>query len=331
MHRTGALIGRIADPENLRLAYWKASRHKLDRADAQSFGAGLDDELIALREGILDGTVAVGRHRFFTIHDPKERMICAACFRERVLHHAIINVCEPVFERYQIFHSYACRKGRGRTAAVRQAYEWTRGNGWFIHMDVHKYYDSIRHDLLKRMLHRVFKDDGLLRLLERIMDAYAVEPGRGLPIGHLTSQYFGNFYLARFDHHAKETLRMPCYIRYMDDMAAWSTDKRELLMLRDMGRQFLAGELGLTLNTRMPLNRTVLGCDLLGYRLYPNAIRLSRRSARRFRRLLTEDEDRWHQGEWDENTLVAHVQPKLAFVAEADTLGFRRQVLAARG
>jgi RNA-directed DNA polymerase len=331
MRRAGALLEKIAEPENLRLAYWKAARQKLDRADAQAFGAGLDDELAALREGVLNGTAPVGQHRFFTIHDPKERMICAACFRERVLHHAIINVCEPVFERYQIAHSYACRKGRGRTAAIRQALAWTRGNGWFIHLDVHKYYDSIRHDILKQMLRRLFKDEGVLMLLERIIDACCVTPGCGLPIGHLTSQHFGNFYLARFDHHVKETLCLRPYIRYMDDMAAWSNKKSELLVLRDAALQFLSAELGLTLNASMPLNRTAHGFDFLGYRLFPGSVRLSRRSARRLRRRMAEDEARWQEGEWDDLTLVRHVEPKLAFAAEADSLGLRRLLLAARG
>jgi hypothetical protein len=328
MKRAGNLLEAIAEPENLRLAYWKAARHKRDRADAQAFGACLAEELAALRDGILAGDAPVGRHRFFTIHDPKERVICAACFRERVLHHAIMNVCEPLLDRRMIAHSYACRRGKGRSRAVRLAADWTRRHAWFCHLDVHKYYDSIDHGVLKTLLRRVFKDIQLLALLDRIINACETSPGRGLPIGHLTSQHFGNLYLASFDHHVQKKALLR-YARYMDDMVAWSEDKGALLAFRREAIRFLREELHLELNAAMPITRTAHGCGFLGYRLYPHRAALSRRSAVRFRRRLAEHEARWHDGEWDERELVRHVEPMLTFVAEADTVSFRRQSMAA--
>jgi hypothetical protein len=328
MARGSPLLHRIADPENLRLAYWKAARHKRDREDAKAFGACLDEELAALVEGIRDASLPLGRHRFFTIHDPKERTICAACFRERVLHHAIMNVCEPFLDRFQISDSFACRKRRGRTAAVARAAGWTRTCAWFVRLDVHKYYDSIHHDTLKGLLRRRFDDEGLLGLFGRIIDAYEVAPGRGVPIGHLTSQHFGNLYLGAFDRHVKQRLRLRAYMRYMDDMAAWSDRKDELMAFREEAVRYLRDELRLELNPGGHVNRVTHGCGLLGYRLYPDRTRLSRRSAIRFRRRLASDEERWHEGLWDDDRLVMHVEPKLAFVREADSLAFRRQVLA---
>ncbi len=109
----------IADPANLRLAFWKAAKSKRAKADCRAFQDRLVENVASLRQELLSGSVAVGEYHTFTIHDPKERAICAASFRERVLHHALMNVCEPVLERAAIFASYACRTGRGAQAAVR--------------------------------------------------------------------------------------------------------------------------------------------------------------------------------------------------------------------
>ena len=105
---------KIADAENLRLAFWKAAKGKRGKADCRSFQARLDENLATLGAELLAGEVPVGDYHYFKVHDPKERLICAATFRERVLHHALMNVCEPVLERAVVFDSYACRKGKGR-------------------------------------------------------------------------------------------------------------------------------------------------------------------------------------------------------------------------
>lgn len=329
MRRIGGLMERIAEPENLRLAFWKAARHKRQRVDCQTFAARLDTELLDMREGLLSGTIPVGNHRFFTIHDPKERRICAACFRERVLHHAIVNVCEPVLERGQIFDSYACRKGKGRTAAIRRAAGWARRNPWFLKMDVRRYYDSVVHATLLDMLDRLFKDRALMELFRRILAVYETEPGRGLPIGHLTSQHFGNLYLTGFDRWIKETKRFPCYIRYMDDLAIWDGGKDELNALRLEVEAFWMERLGLSLNPRWQINRCAHGCEYLGYVLFPDRVRLNRRSRLRFKRKMRHFDQAMDAGDYDEADWVRHVEPVFAFVREADTLGLRRQVVGA--
>jgi len=192
MKRANHLVIQIAQMENLREAFLRASRGKRGKREVVAFSRELNVNLAALSRGILDGTVAVGDFHSFTIRDPKERIIHAAAFPERVLHHAIINVCEPVFERVAIDDSYACRKGKGREAALARAQSYARGNGWYLQMDVRKYFDSIDHAVLKRALRRKFKDAALLRLFDRIIDSYSTAPCRGLPIGSLTSQHFAN-------------------------------------------------------------------------------------------------------------------------------------------
>ncbi len=148
MKRAGGLMALVAEPENLRRAFLKAASGKRGKADCLAFQARLDENLGTLREELLAGKVRVGDYHLFTIFDPKERTICAASFGQRVLHHAVMAVCEPVLERAAVFDSYACRKGKGRLAAVERAGGYARRHEWFLKMDVRKYFDSIHHGTL---------------------------------------------------------------------------------------------------------------------------------------------------------------------------------------
>jgi len=127
MKRVGQLMAAVVEPDNLRLAFWKAARGKADRAEVRQYRANLDGELAALRFGLLEGSYPTGHYRRFVVHDPKRRTIHAAAFAERVLHHALMNVCEPAFERMAVADSYACRKGKGQWAAVRRAESFATG------------------------------------------------------------------------------------------------------------------------------------------------------------------------------------------------------------
>ena len=150
MKRAGELIERIANADNLRLAFWKASRGKRAKAEVLRFRADLDARLRILREKLFSASVAWGPYRTFKVYDPKERMICVAPFRDRVAQHAIINVVEPHFESYQIHDSYACRRGKGLDGAIARAVCFSRRGDWYLKMDVRKYFDSIHHEVLKR-------------------------------------------------------------------------------------------------------------------------------------------------------------------------------------
>ena len=149
MKRVGNLYDGIGEPENLRLAFLNAIRGKCGKQDVIEYTARLDENLRLLRDRLLARRVDVGHYHFFTVHDPKERVICAASFPERVLHHAIMNVCEPVLERYAIHDSYACRTGKGMHAAVLRAQAFTRQFPWYLKLDVRKYFDSIHHETLQ--------------------------------------------------------------------------------------------------------------------------------------------------------------------------------------
>ncbi len=281
MKRVGGLYERIAAPENLRLAFWKARRSKDGKADVEAFRRNLEVEVECLRSDLLAEQIAWGRYHLFTIYDPKERVICAALFRDRVLHHAIMNVCDPVFERYQVFDSYACRKGKGLHACLDRARYYTRRHGWYLKLDVRKYFDSIQHAILLEQICRQFKDERTLRLMAGLISTYATEPGMGLPIGNLTSQYFANHYLGSLDHLCKETLRIPGYVRYMDDIVLWADSREDLLGWHETIVDFCDKELSLELKPPC-LNKTRLGISMLGYRVLPGTVLLARRSRRRY-------------------------------------------------
>ncbi|QEH38394.1 Group II intron-encoded protein LtrA [Aquisphaera giovannonii] len=323
MKRAGRLMERVWDRDNLREAFARAARGKRARRDAAAFAARLDENLADLARDLADGTYSVGPYHQFTIFDPKERVITAPCFRDRVLHHAVTLVCEPVFERFLIGDTFACRKGKGRLAAVERAQRFARRAPWFLKLDIRKYFNSIRHDILLAMLGRTFKDRRLLDLFGRIIASHEVAPGLGLPIGSLTSQHFANFYLGRLDRFVKEGLRAGGYVRYMDDFVVWGEDRSGLAIVRDRIGEYLTGELSLDLKPEPYINRTACGMDFLGCRIYPTHVLLNRRSRVRFARKVRWLEREHAAGRLDEAALQHRAAALVAFARAGPTTSWR--------
>lgn len=326
MKRAGNLIEAIADPDNLRLAYWKAAKGKRHSLAVLAYGKNLGRNLAALREQILTGSVTVGDYRYFRIWEPKERQICASAFREQVLHHALMNICDPFFEKAQIHDSYASRRGKGVHAALERAAWLTRRHTWFLKLDVRKFFDSVHHEVLKQQLERLFKDERLLGIFARIIDSFSVTARRGLPIGNLTSQYFANHYLAGLDHYVKTRLRRKAYVRYMDDLVLWHEEKSCLTDTCGAIETYVQTRLACALKPVL-LNRTSGGLPFLGYLLYPDRIRLSRASRQRFIRKFRILQNHYVSGVWSEARCQRHVLPLLEFTRRADARAFRKKVI----
>ncbi len=313
MRRAGHLFDQIADRENLRMAAYKALRGKRLKEDARAFVAHLDESLSATRTGLIRGDIRLGEYHQFTVHDPKERLITAPSFRERVLHHAIMNVCEPVFERSLIADSFACRLGKGRIVALVRSQEFAGRFRYFLKTDIRQYFPSISHEILGARLSRLFKDGRLLDLLGRIIASFESAPGRGLPIGSLTSQHFANFYLGTFDRFVKECLRCKGYVRYMDDSALWGDTSAALRGHLVVAGTFLKSELDLEFKPRPYINRVEHGMDFFGCRIFPQYTILNRRSRVRFRRRLSSLERSYLAGRIDEPALQRRAASLIAF------------------
>lgn len=326
MRRFGFLYEKIAEIENLKLAFWKAYRFKRGVPEAELFRSSLDENLHSLRCDILNERVEVGDYHYFKIFDPKERLICAASFRERVLHHAVMNVCDACFEQPLITDTYACRKGMGLHSCIERAKVYTRCYKWYLKLDVRKYFDSVDHDTLKYLLKRLFKDEQLLCLFDRIIDSYETRSGRGIPIGNLTSQYFANYYLSGLDHLVKEEIKISGYVRYMDDFVLWSDSGNELKSAFERVSRFCGDSRQLVLKPPC-LNRCAKGVSMLGYRVFPEKILLTRRSRTRFVRKLGTQFELLNSGVIDQDEFARHVLPLCAYVEHADSRGFRNMLI----
>jgi retron-type reverse transcriptase len=327
MKRVGYLIEKIATIDNLYLAFWKARKGKDEKQAIIEYRKNLHQNLLTLQRQILIGKVEVGDYHYFTIFDPKERIICAADFSERVLHHALMNICHPYFEQHQIFDSYASRKGKGTYAAIDRAKVFTKEYRYFLKMDFRKYFDSISHEVLKGELKRLFKDEKLLSIFGQIIDSYEVTNKKGVPIGNLTSQYFANHFLSVADHFAKERLKIPAYTRYMDDVIIWSNDKTVLLKIGYAYQDFTAESLDLILKPFI-LNETKRGLPFLGYLVFPKELRLAKRSRERFIEKYKSYELNLENETWSQFTYQQHIQPLFAFVEKANSEGFRAKIMS---
>ena len=297
MQRAGHLFERILERENLRTAFYLARKGKLGRPDVEEFATDLENNLHRMAGDLDTGCFPLGRYRQFTIHDPKRRIITAPCFEERVLHHVIMHVCEPYFERFLIADTFACRRGKGRIAALHRARHFSRNNQFAVKLDMRKYFRSISHVILSEKLQSRFKDHRLLDLFKRIIHSHEATSGCGLPIGSLTSQHFANFYLGWFDRFVKEQLRVRAYVRYMDDCVLWCNNKDRLIQWLDECCGFLRTQLALEPKAIDKVVTVRRGLDFLGCRVYPDHLKLNRRSRRRFHRKLGGLEDAFYNGD----------------------------------
>lgn len=316
---------QVAEMTNLELAWYKAQKGKTAKSEVLRFGKNLQKNLQVLQAQLQTGEVELGDYRYFTIYDPKKRQICAAPFAQRVLHHALMNVCHPFFEKKQIANSYASRIGKGTYAALDRAKGFNRKYAWFLKWDARKYFDSIHHSVLRTQLCTMFKDPHLLQVFDGIIGSYCTEAGRGVPIGNLTSQYFANHYLCPADHYAKEQLRLPGYVRYMDDIVLWHDDKEALLKAGLRFQEYVQEKLKLQLKP-FCLNKNTAGLPFLGYLLYPGTTRLAQRSRRRYIQKSTTYEQLLEAGLWSQKDFQRHITPLTAFTQYAHARAFRQKV-----
>jgi hypothetical protein len=280
MKRLNNLFDGIVDYQNIRLAFLQAIRGNRKSPKVHAFCRNIDSNLRRIRDKLTALDCDWGNYHSFTITDPKLRVISTAPIEQRIMHHAIMNVLESVFDRPMICHSYACRKGKGTHAALLYAFHQGKHHPYFLKLDVRKYFLSIDHEVLKAILARYIKDIRVLSLLNAIIDSYETDKGKGIPIGNLTSQFFANLYLAGLDHFVLEQLRPSAYCRYMDDFVLWAHSKAALKTMLHRIDAYVTDELRLTLKQAI-CGKSDDGLPFLGFLLKDSGIYLLRKSKRR--------------------------------------------------
>jgi hypothetical protein len=339
------LFEQLYDWSNLLLAFGKAAKGKRGREPAAAFEYRLEDNLIALHSELRQKSYRPGAYDSFYIHDPKKRLISAAPFRDRVVHHALCNVIEPIFEKRFIHDSYANRKGKGTLRAIARARRFLRRFAYVLPCDIRQFFPSIDHEVLISILEKHIKESDVMWLVNCIIqsgrgvlndvydmvyfpgdDLFAVNRPRGLPIGNLTSQFWANCYLDGFDHFVKRELRCKGYVRYVDDMLFFADDKSRLWQIRDAVIQQL-NRLRLTIHLpKSQLRPSSQGIPFLGFVLYPHKQRLKPRKGVAYCRKLKAQTAALGGGELPRAKLEASFAGWCNYVSQGDTAGLIRDV-----
>jgi retron-type reverse transcriptase len=345
MKRYGNLWADVVDFQNLLAAARQAQRGKRFRDNVLRFNYHLEEELIQLQHQLQTKTYRPGKYKTFNVQEPKPRLISAAPYRDRVVHHALCNVIMPIFERTFIHDSYANRAGFGTHRALQRFTQFARTNRYVLQCDIRKYFPSIDHEILKQVIRRKIKCSDTLWLIDTIIDSsneqepvLAYFPGddlltplqrrKGLPIGNLTSQFFANIYLNPFDHFVKEHLKVDQYLRYVDDFALFSNDRNVLAEARPMLEEFLAA-LRLTIHPlKSQLFQTQVGPTFVGFRVFQDHIRIKSANLHSARYRLKRLKKHYATGRITFEHLTQSIQSWAAHLKHADTWHLRQDIFA---
>lgn len=331
MKTYGDLYPQIYDFDNIHLAYLKARRNKRYKQDVLLFSARLEENLIDIQNRLIWKTYRPSRYKYFTICEPKERLIAALPFFDRVVHHALCNIIEPICERSMIQDSYACRRGQGVLSGVLRTTRFLRDAGrrwgrvYCLKADVTKFFPSIDHEMLKKIIRKRIACPDTLALIDTIIDS--TETDRGLPIGSLTSQLWANVYLNELDHFVKETLRIKYFIRYMDDFVILHRDKTALGVVLAEIIGFLDERLRLTLNDKTQIFPISPRCiDFLGYRIWPDHRLLRKMNVKRTKRKFKKYSRFYGQDRIDLDDIRPGIVSWLGHAKHADTWRLRKRM-----
>ncbi len=283
------IYSQIWDFQNLLKSYYQARKNKSCKSYAIKVEWDFEKLLFQLKRELEEGTYQPLPYYSFITYDPKERLIFVAPFRDRIVHHALHNVIEPLFDKGFAFDSYACRKQKGVHKAVLRVKSFMRSFNnkpfFVLKCDIKKYFNSLDRDDLKNLINRKIKDQKAINLINKII--YSLPGDEGMPIGNLTSQLFANVYLNELDQFVKNTLKVKYYCRYVDDFVLLASDKEQLKLWRLKINDFLNINLKLSLHDdRQEIFPSKIGVDFLGYHIFEDHILVRQSTVRRcFRRL----------------------------------------------
>lgn len=318
MKRIDGLFDKICSVENLMLADEKARRGKKNTYGVKMHDKNREQNIINLHHKLISGEYSTSQYNIFKIYEPKEREIYRLpYYPDRIVHHAVMNILEPIWRSMFTADTYSCIKNRGIHALTKKLKEALRndilGTTYCLKLDIRKYYPSINHEVLKNIIRKKIKDKKLLRLLDEIIESAA-----GLPIGNYLSQYFANIYLSYFDHWIKEDKHVKYYFRYADDMVILSDDKKYLSSLfREMSKKLNDLKLQVKDNWQIfPVESR--GIDYVGYVFYHDHTMLRKGIKKAFLRKIAVIRKR-HRTQSSEN-VKKEISPWIGWCKHCDSI-----------
>jgi len=344
------LYDKIYAPLNLWWAYKDAAKGKRYTPAVASFEYDLEKNLIEIEHDLKNETYELGGYHSFEINKPKRRLVNAAPFRDRVVHHALMNIIEPLFERQFIFDSYANRKGKGTHAALDRATCFLRHYQYVMHLDVRQFFPAVDHEIMLSVLSRALGDEHVMNLAQKIIASgaevqageydmvyfpndglFAKERPRGLPIGNLTSQHWANVYLNGLDQYAKRVLKCRAYIRYVDDVLLFANEK---IILQEWKKEIILflQTLRLTLHETKSQPRPVIsGVPFLGFQVFPDHRRLKSANGYAFQRRLKNMLITLKDGKLSQKEFSNRLSCWMNHASHGDTWNLKRSLLIKSG
>lgn len=315
---------------NANISFNQAAKCKRFTEEVLAFSMVKEEELLRAKEELKTLSYEQGPYKVFKVFEPKERMIMALPFYDRVVQHMICNVIQPVFEKGFYYHSYACRKGKGMHAASNTLYQWLYETEvksslkmYAYKGDISKYFASIPHEPLKVECRRYIGDKKALVLMDRIIDHNGIlKDGVGIPVGNLTSQLFANVYGNKLDKFCKHVLHIPLYIRYMDDFIILTDDLEQLKEWVKRIEEFLETEMLLHINPKSTILYAKNGIDFCGFIHYTDHKKVRKQSVRRLKKAVKA----YEMGEIEKEAFVRQYESRLGHMSHADTYHITKAV-----
>ncbi|MBL7160897.1 MAG: hypothetical protein ISS93_03560 [Candidatus Aenigmarchaeota archaeon] len=336
------LYNELYSFRNLELAYRKARKNKRCKRAVQEFEFNLEQNLLQLKHELETESYASRPLKQFVIRDPKTRTISASHFRDRVIHHALCNIIQPIFEKSFINDSCANQVGKGSGKALERFDVFKRKMsengrtvnkpvnnstviGYVLKADIRHYFDTVDHNILLAIIQNKIKDSKIINLIKKILGNHNTS-GKGMPLGNLTSQFFANVYLGELDYFVKHRLRVRYYIRYVDDFVILHKSRKILEAYKKQIKEFLE-----SLKIRLHPDKSRIyplhkGTEFLGFRVFYYHKLIKRSNMRRIRKRLLEFKSIWGNDKELDQKILRSIDGWCAYAMQGDTYNLRGQI-----
>ncbi len=332
------LFNQITTYENLYLAYEKARKRKTLKKYVIDFEKNLKQNILDLQSELISNTYKPKPLETFILRDPKTRKISKSDFRDRVIHHALCNVIEPMFDKKFIYDNYANKIKKGTLKAVERFDNFKKKisknysrNSYILKTDVKHYFETIDHEILISLIKRTIKDSKVMWLIETILANHSEGGGAtakiGMPLGNLTSQFFANVYLNELDQFVKHEINIEYYIRYVDDFVILHDSKNILEQYQIKINEFIKAKLNLELHPdKTKIIKLSTGVNFLGFRIFPEFRLIRKKNLKKFDRRFNKLKKQYEEGAVDREKVIEIFEGWIAYISHADTYKYRRHI-----